>query len=163
MAEMVVAFYTGRARFYNRAVSWILYGPHSHAELILDEDDKEVGLLKCGGSSLMDSGVRIKWMKLNPAHWQFVTVDADYVKADKWFRDHRGEDHDLFGLLGCIWRRLIGKETKWSSGAAIAAALGFPDPWRFDPMSLWAALVAQANEDTRKKSNQSLFRTDNHG
>lgn len=156
MAEMVVAFYTGRARFYNRAVSWILYGPHSHAELVLDEDD---GLCKCGSSSFMDGEVRVKWMKLNPAHWDFVTVDADYVKAEKWFRDHCGEDHDLLGLLGSLWRRLAGKETTWSSGAAIAAALGFPEPWRFDPMSLWAALVAQANEDARKKSNHSLFRT----
>jgi len=160
MAEMVVAFYTGRARFYNRAYSWFLYGPNSHVELVLDE---EGGLCQCGSSSLMDDGVRVKWMKLNPANWDFVTVDADYVKAAKWFRDHRGEEHDLWGLLGCIWRRLSGKKTKWSSGAAIAAALGFPDPWRFDPMSLWAALVAQANEDARKKSNQSLFRTDNHG
>lgn len=156
MAEMMVAFYTGRARFYNRAVSWILYGPHSHAELVLDEED---GLCKCGSSSFMDDGVRVKWMKLNPAHWDFIPVDSDYVKAEQWFFDHRGEDHDLFGLLGCIWRRLSGKKTKWSSSAAIAAALGFPDPWRFDPMSLWAALVAQANEEYRKKSNHSLFRT----
>lgn len=140
MARMQVAFYNGRARFFNRAVSWWLYGPHSHTELILDEDDN---LSKCASSSFMDDGVRIKWMALDPAHWELVDVDADYVKADQWFKEHRGEDYDLLGLVGFIWRRITGEKKKWFCSEAIAAALGFPDPWRFDPMTLWAALVAR--------------------
>lgn len=138
MAEMQVAFYTGRSRLYNRIVSWWLYGPHSHVELILDEEDD--GTFRCGASSLMDDGVRIKWMKLNPEHWTLLEVDEDYVKADQWFRAHRGEDYDLWGLLGAAWRRLTGKKPKWSSAAAIAAAFGYQDPWRFDPMTLWSTL-----------------------
>ena len=31
---------------------------------------------------------------------------------------------------------------------AVAAMLGFPEPWRFDPMTLWAALVARNQPKT---------------
>lgn len=137
MAKMQVAFYTGRIRFYNRAYSWWLYGPHSHVELVLDEED---GLLRCGASSLLDDGVRIKWMKLNPAHWTLVEVDEDYVQANRWFMEHKGEDYDFWGLLGAMCRRLTGEQPKWTSAGAIAAAFGYPDPWRFDPMTLWSTL-----------------------
>lgn len=137
MAKMQVAFYKGRARLFNRAVSWWLTGSFSHTELVLDEVDD---LSVCGSSSFMDGGVRIKWMKLDPAHWDLIDVDEDYVKAAQWFREHNGEDYDLLGLLGFVWRRGTGDRSKHVCSAAIAAALGYPDPWRFDPMTLWATL-----------------------
>lgn len=140
MATMQVAYYKGRARFFNRAVSWWLSGPYSHTELVLDEVD---GLSQCGSSSFMDGGVRIKFMKLDPDHWDLVDVEGDVSRALQWFRDHRGEDYDVLGLLGFIWRRGTGDRTKHVCSAAISAALGFPDPWRFDPMTHHAALVAR--------------------
>lgn len=140
MVKLRVAFYIGQERIFNRSVCWWLSGPFSHTELILDEDD---GLCRCASSSFQDDGVRVKWMSLNPDHWVFLDIDADYVFADKWFRDHRGEDYDVLGLLGFVWRRGTGDRTKHVCSAAIAAALGFPDPWRFDPMTLHAALVAR--------------------
>lgn len=146
MTQMQVAFYRGRVRFYNRAVSWLLYGPHSHVELVLDEDD---GLLKCGSSSFMDDGVRVKWMKLNPAHWILLDVDEDYVFAEKWFKDHRGEEHELLGIMGAVWRRLTGEVPRWTSSHAVAAALGYPEPWRFNPMNLWATLSKTKYEARR--------------
>lgn len=137
MAKMQVAFYKGRTRFFNRAVSWWLNGSFSHTELILDEED---GLYVCGSSSFMDGGVRVKWMKLDPAHWDLIDVDEDYVKAAQWFREHRGEGYDLLGLLGFVWRRSTGGRTKHVCSAAIAAALGYPESWRFEPMVFWATL-----------------------
>lgn len=140
MATMQVAYYKGRTRFFNRAVSWWLCGPYSHTELVLDEVD---GLSQCGSSSFMDGGVRIKWMVLDPAHWDLVDVDGDYVKALQWFRDHRADQYGLLGLLGFVWRRGTRDKNKPICSGAIAAALGFRDPWRFEPMTLWSALAAR--------------------
>ena len=49
--------------------------------------------------------------------------------------------HRLFNRLVCYWLRgQIGDQRKWFCSEAVAAMLGFPEPWRFDPMTLWAAV-----------------------
>jgi hypothetical protein len=51
-----------------------------------------------------------------------------------------GDRYDVLGLLGFVWRRQTGTQSKWFCSEAVAAMLGFPEPWRFDPMTLWAAV-----------------------
>lgn len=136
---MQAAFYKGRTRLFNRVCSWWLRGPYSHCELIVGVDLQ--GRSICASSSFMDGGVRIKAMHLDPAHWDLVEVAGDSAKAWGWAADRDGDGYDLLGLAGFIARVLGHDKRRWFCSEAVAAMLGMPDPWRFDPCSLYAALV----------------------
>ena len=136
---MKVAFYKGRTRLFNRLVSWWLNGPYSHAELILDTNAD--GYAACASSSFLDGGVRLKYMRLDPEHWDIVDVQGDKATAWAWLKEHDGDQYDTFGLLGLVWRRGNGNPEKVWCSESVAAMLGMPEPWRFDPMALYSALT----------------------
>lgn len=138
---MQIAFYKGRKRLFNRVTAWWLKGPYSHCELVLGSDAN--GLSICASSSVMDGGVRIKHMALDPAHWDVVTVTGDQTQAWAWLRLHEGEGYDFLGLFGFVARALGHDKERWVCSEAVAAMLGIPDSWRFDPCSLWAAVSRQ--------------------
>ena len=135
---MQVAFYKGRKRLFNRITAWWLRGNYSHCELILGADPN--GLAICASSSMMDGGVRVKHMRLDPAHWDVIEVRGSIDVAWVWLRAHEGEGYDYLGLIGFIVRVLRQSKSRWVCSEAVAAMLGIPDAWRFDPCSLWAAL-----------------------
>lgn len=134
---MKVAFYKGRSRLFNRAVSFWLRGPYSHCELIVGEAG---GKSQCLSSSFMDGGVRFKSIELDPAHWDIVEIDGSIAQAWEWFMAHRGQGYDILGLVGFLLRPVSGDKSRWFCSEAVASMLGFEEPWRFDPMVLWAAL-----------------------
>ena len=134
-----VAFYKGRTRLFNRLVSWWLNGPYSHAELILDTDRD--GYAACASSSFLDGGVRLKYMRLDPEHWDIVDVQGDKATAWAWLKEHDGDQYDTFGLMGLVWRRGKGNPDKVWCTESVAAMLGYDEPWRFDPMTLYVALT----------------------
>lgn len=138
---MRIAFYKGRKRLFNRVTSWWLKGPYSHCELVLCTDAN--GLAVCASSSAMDGGVRIKHMQLDPAHWELVDVGGDLEQAWVWLRTHKGDGYDYLGLFGFVARVLGHDKGRWVCSEAVAAMLGIPDAWRFDPCSLWAAISRQ--------------------
>lgn len=138
---MEAAFYKGKKRLFNRLTSWWLRGPYSHCELILATDDK--GRSVCASASFLDGGVRIKHMHLNPDHWDIIEVGGDVHDAWNWLSHHLGEGYDLLGFLGFIYRVLGQEDGRWFCSEAVAAMLGIPDGWRFDPCSLYAALTRQ--------------------
>lgn len=144
---MQVAFYKGTTRVFNRGVSWWLRGPYSHCELVLWTSPD--GLSLCLSSSFMDGGVRAKWMALDPAHWDLVPVPAHCSQAAalKWFYAHEGDDYDVWGLVGFVWRPIAGQRDKSFCSEAVAAMLGFAEPWRMDPMNFWVALTAAVPGD----------------
>ncbi len=142
---MQVALYKGRKRLFNRITAWWLKGPYSHCELVLGTN--HIGQAICASSSFMDGGVRIKHMLLDPAHWDLVDVgddEAQRAQAWAWLALHRSERYDLLGLLGFVARVLGHDQARWTCSEAVAAMLCIPDPWRFDPCVLGAALAAQA-------------------
>ncbi|BEP93223.1 hypothetical protein GmRootA79_16070 [Acidovorax sp. A79] len=136
---MQVAFYKGRARLFNRVTAWWLRGPYSHCELVLGTDAN--GLAICASASFMDGGVRVKHMPLDPGHWDLIEVAGNVDDAWLWLQLHHGQPYDLLGLAGFIARRLGHDKARWLCSEAVAAMLGMPDAWRFDPCSLWAALT----------------------
>ena len=139
--QLQVAFYKGRARRFNRLVSWYTRGPYSHCELVVQQ--LNAGAL-CWSSSFMDGGVRLKVIQLDPAHWDLVTLEvseATAAAATQWFKEHEGQGYDVQGLLGFVWRRMADDQRRWFCNEAVGAALGIPEAWRFDPNSLWSALV----------------------
>jgi len=135
-----IAFYKGRKRLFNRLVCWWLKGQYSHCELVL-QTSKGVSL--CASSSLMDGGVRLKHIVLDPEHWDLVEVGGSPAKAWAWATEHEEERYDVLGLLGFMWRRQSGEQRKWFCSEAVAAMLGMPEPWRFDPMTLYSALTGR--------------------
>ena len=137
---MNVAFYKGRTRLFNRLVSWWLRGRYSHCELVLWTNPQGVSF--CVSSSFMDGGVRTKWMTLDPDHWDLVPVSGSVAQACSWSQKHEEARYDLLGLLGFVWRRAADDREKFFCSESVAEMLGFSDAWRFDPMTLWAAVLA---------------------
>ena len=135
---MQVAFYKGRKRLFNRLTSWWLRGPYSHVELVLGYD--EAGQAICASSSMMDGGVRVKHMRLDPEHWDLVDVSGSADAAWSWLRKHEGAGYDYLGLLGFVARVIGHSKSRFVCSEAVAEMLGIPDGWRFDPCSLYAAV-----------------------
>ncbi len=138
---MQVAFYKGKKRLFNRLVAWWTQGPYSHCELVID------GV--CWSSSFMDGGVRNKVIAFDADNWDLVPLaPSDAADALAWFAARNGQRYDVLGIIGFIWRALEQDQRKWFCSEAIAAALGIPDAWRFDPNTLHAALqFASANDN----------------
>ena len=147
---MHAAFYKGRTRPFNRLTAWWLKGAYSHVELILGAD--ESGMAICASSSMMDGGVRIKHMRLDPEHWDIVPVAGDPAQAWAWLRAHEGEGYDYLGLAGFVARVLGHDKERWLCSEAVADMLGIPESWRFDPCSLWAALSRQSTQPAQPVS-----------
>lgn len=138
MNKLRVAFYKGThpglPGVYNRLVRWWTRSQYSHAELIFGDD-------QAASSSYMDGGVRFKSIEFDPAVWDFVDV-PERLASDAWFwfEDHVGQAYDLLGNLHFVVWAVGDDKRKWFCSEAVAAALGMPDPERFDPGTLHAAL-----------------------
>jgi hypothetical protein len=135
---MKVAFYkgthSGLPGVYNRLVRWWTRSPYSHAELVFEDG-------QAASSSAMDGGVRFKAIEFDPALWDFVPVPAGLAPAARdWFAQHDGQAYDMLGNLHFVISAVGDDKRKWFCSEAVAAALGMPDPERFDPGTLHAAL-----------------------
>jgi len=136
---MKAAFYKGvppGARgIYNRLIRWWTRSDYSHVELVFSD-----GL--AASSSFMDGGVRFKWITFDPAHWDFIELPvALEPTARAWFDLHRGEKYDLWGNAHFVLARIPHDKDRWYCDEAVAAALGVTDAWRYDPATLYSALL----------------------
>jgi hypothetical protein len=61
----------GLPGLFNRVVRWWLHGEYSHCELVFSDGAS----FSC---SKLDGGPRFKYIKFDPAHWDFVPVPARY-------------------------------------------------------------------------------------
>jgi hypothetical protein len=133
------AFYKGTrpglSGIYNRGVRAWTRSSYSHAELVFPSGWS-------ASSSYMDGGVRLKMIDFDPALWDFVDVPPAFEKAAfQWFLDHRGAKYDLLGDLHFVIAPVEGGKDKWFCSESIAAALGLPEPWRYDPATLFSVLT----------------------
>lgn len=119
---------------YNRLVRWWTRSDFSHAELIFSDG-------MAASASYMDGGVRVKRIDFDPAHWDFVELPAHLEPAARaWFVEHAGQPYDLLGNLHFLLGPIADDRGKWFCSESIAAALGMPDPWRYDPGVLASSL-----------------------
>jgi hypothetical protein len=142
---MRAAFYKGTHAgvpgIYNRLVRWWTRSPYSHVELIFFDGSAGIDS-QAASASYMDGGVRFKWITFDPALWDFVDLpEALASQALAWFSSHEGDAYDLLGNLHFILEPVGDDKRKWFCSEAVAAALGMPDPARFDPGTLHAALT----------------------
>lgn len=132
---MLIAFYKGRKRPFNRFVAWWTAGPYSHCECVYEVGNGLAGTVLCWSSSFMDDGVRPKLMVLNPEHWDLLDVPAlDGEKAFKWFTEHEDDEYDLWGLLSTSFP-IPHAPRKHFCNEAIGTAGGLKEAWRFNPNS----------------------------
>ncbi|HEV2612548.1 MAG TPA: hypothetical protein VGU61_19960 [Noviherbaspirillum sp.] len=134
------AFYKGTRPgipgIYNRLVRWWTRSPYSHCELVFFDG-------RSASSSFMDGGVRFKKIDFNPDHWDFVDLPLYLeVPARDWFMQHMGQPYDILGNIHFILSPIGHDKRKWFCSEAMAAALGFEDPHRYDPGTLHSALRA---------------------
>jgi hypothetical protein len=136
---MRAAFYkgthSGLPGVYNRLVRCWTKSAYSHVELVFSTGH-------AASSSYMDGGVRLKVIDFDPAKWDFVELPAHLEKgAREWFEAHRGQKYDLLGNLHFVLSPVADDKRKWFCSESVAAALGLPDPWRYDPGTLASALT----------------------
>jgi hypothetical protein len=133
-AAFYKATHPGLPGVYNRLVRWWTRSTYSHVELVFPTGH-------AASSSYMDGGVRFKVIDFDPASWDFVELPRAFERqAWEWFEAHRGQPYDLLGNLHFVISPVADDKKKWFCSEAVAAALGMPDPWRFDPGALHAAL-----------------------
>lgn len=146
---MKIAFYKGTESgvqgLVNRAVRMWMSGPYSHCELVFSDD-------WCASASWMDKGVRFKQINLDSGNWDLVEVGGDEAYARGWFVEHQGMPYDLLGDFGFVWRPIRGMDGAFFCSEAIAYALQWKDPWRYDPntqaavaRSMWKLFGYQVN------------------
>lgn len=140
---MILAAYHGTRPglpgLYNRAVRIVGRGPYSHAELVFaGRDAVERGEpVESWSASWMDGGVRCKRIAFDPSRWHFVALPrADAAQAREWFLTHDGEPYDLAGNVRFVFPLIPDSRRGWFCSEAIAAALGWAEPWRYEPNHL---------------------------
>lgn len=134
------AFYRGTRPglqgLYSRLVRWWTRSPYSHCELVFS-----TGV--AASASFIDNGVRYKRIDFNPAHWDFVELPEGLQgPALDWFCWHLGQPYDLPGNFHFVFALIGHDRRRWFCSEAVAAALGFIDPWRYSPGTLHSALCA---------------------
>lgn len=128
---MQIAFYKGTRPglqgLYSRLTRWVDRGPYSHCELIFRDG-------MSGSASFIDGGVRLKLIDYSSDHWDFVDL-PDHLEdaARQWFNEHSGAGYDLLGNLRFIFFMARESKKDWFCNEAVAAALGFIEPWRHGP------------------------------
>lgn len=128
------AFYKAPGLPYNYLVRWWDRGPYSHCELQFSDG-------MAASSSFMDGGVRFKAIDWNPDNWDFIDLpDHLEVDARAWFEANKGAKYDWLGNVRFLLGFLPNGKDQFFCSEAVAAALGFTDPWRFTPNSLASAL-----------------------
>lgn len=144
---MKIAFYKGirpgLAGAYSHGVRFITRSIYSHCEVILDDG-------MSASSSFSDGGVRFKEIDYDPDRWDIIDLpEANEAVVRKWFEDHEYAKYDLLGNAHFVLGFIGNSNGKWFCSEAIAAALGFPNPWRFDPGTLHAAILGMLEYNKR--------------
>lgn len=136
---MKAAFYKGIrpgvAGIYNRLVRWWTRSPYSHVELVMSSG-------RAWSASFEDGGVRSKLIDIDPAKWDVIEL-PDHLEpaAAAWFAARRGAKYDILGNLQFVLAAIPHSRKRWFCSEAVAAALGIPEPWRYDPGTLASALT----------------------
>lgn len=136
---MKLALYKGQNRFISRLIRFWTQSPYSHCELVFSDG-------MCGSSHDLDRGVRLKKLELDPYEWDFFEVPGDEVSARQWFEKNKGKPYDYVGLLWFVFPVKVSPY-RWTCSKAVMTALGYNDPWRFDP-GILAAVFKKINPGT---------------
>jgi hypothetical protein len=129
----------GLAGLFSIGCKWWLGGPYTHTELIFSDG-------WAGTSRATEGGVVLHKIDYSASDWDIVEIEGDEANARAWYEAHRGAKFDYLGLIGFVWSRGTNVNQRWFCSESVAAALGFDQPYRFDPCSLPVVLTHQNEE-----------------
>lgn len=135
---MRAAFYKGTrpgwSGLYNRLVRWWTRSPYSHCELVFSDG-------MAASASYLDGGVRFKEITFDAERWDFIELRTALEPAARaWFQARVGQPYDILGNIHFVIGPVGDKKDAWFCDEAMAAALGFERPARYDPGTLCDAL-----------------------
>lgn len=139
------AFYKGTRPglpgVYNRLVRAWERGDYSHCELIFSDGWS-------ASASLMDGGVRFKWIEYDPARWDIYELPTHLEHyAREWFIAHDGAKYDLRGNIHLVIGFVPHSSENYFCSEAMAESLQILEGSRFGPNALdrilrWRCQVA---------------------
>lgn len=131
-----IAFYKGKGNLFNGFVRFWDGGKYSHSELVFSDG------MSASASWRDGRQVRGKYIDFNPEHWDFVDVPAHMEsRARHFFAVTKSAPYDLAGQVRFAIAPLRGSREGYWCSEWVAEALGMPDPWRYGPNGLYAALT----------------------
>lgn len=145
---MKVAFYKtsrpGLAGLYNRLIRLWTKSKYSHCELVFGNGIS-------ASSSWEDGGVRFARIEYSSDNWDFVDLPPELeTQAYEWFVKNQGAKYDLWGNVHFVVSAIGDDKDRWFCSEACGAAIGLPNPWRFDPGTFAAACQALSDQWIRQ-------------
>lgn len=116
---------------FDYMVHWWCAGPYSHAAVVVGTDAAGVSTL--ASSTVLGGGVSFQDVNLTADNWDVYEVPGSFAAAQAWMAAHLGQGYDYIGLARYVAPRGEGEKSKWYCSEAVAAMLGWDEPWRFDP------------------------------
>lgn len=140
---MKIAFFKGiqpgfGPALFDHLVHWWCAGPYSHCAIVVGANPD--GTTTIASSTFLGGGVGYQSVTLDPANWDVLDAPGDLEAAKAWIEAHEGQGYDVIGLLRYVGPRGDGEKRKWYCSEAVCAALGWDEPWRFDPNSFASVL-----------------------
>ncbi len=87
--------------------------------------------------------MRGKRIVLEPSRWHTARAHRDPIQAAEWFVEHQGDLYDWQLIAGQVAWVIPHKASRRTCSEAVAEALGYEDPWRYDPCVLHSAVAAE--------------------
>lgn len=156
------AIHSGIGGITNRLIRFRLSSIYSHSELVFEPKDvvdgylpdknpypDKYGAVWCASSTMLDrmpdwsirrqgelGGVRFKRIYLEPDKWDFIDLDQDPVKVIQIMKANEGYKYDWLLVMNFLVWLVPDSSTRLICSEACAKALGYEEPWRFDPAAL---------------------------
>ena len=117
-------------RLTSRAIQWWTNSPYSHCELVIDGHSYS--------SSVMDKGVRRKYIKMRHDKWDLIALP--WADADAVIHYFNETKHHKYGWGGLVTSQLFNLNRAEADAQFCsqwcAAALGLPSPASYNPATL---------------------------
>jgi len=136
---IVLAFYKGHGRFFDRVTRWVTRSAFSHCEILqaLPERSDVAFEARAGSSSGRDGGVREKVILFKSGSWVFVTVPWSGGGAVDRIIAEIGNPYDYLGLIASqAFNLRRHRRDQWFCSEICAHALGLSAPQELSPGGL---------------------------
>jgi uncharacterized protein YycO len=139
---MKAAFYKGTksgfSGLFEIAVRAWGKGDYSHAELVFSDG-------RAASSTFLDKGVRIlpagQLDVSDVSLWDVIDLPMfDEAAAIAWFEANAGKPYDVWGDAHFVIGFIPESQKDFFCSESVAAALAFPQAWRYDPNTLFCTL-----------------------
>lgn len=153
MSKVYVAFYKHKRkrkglkntvyRLCDDTIRFFTKGDYSHCEIAIPNYDMSGKMLfECYTASNIDGNVRLRLMPLLNDRWDLVEVDIDADLVRLFYKQTAGLKYDWLGVL-LPFRQ---SQNKYFCSEWCAECLGFNNPHKFSPNSLYRKIFKTGND-----------------